>query len=177
MTATEVREPEASAGARNYDHLAYSRAELTDAMREGYAILIDFVMTPDFQSVLDEMRGLPPVQRPGFVVDVLLDADALAERGVVVPDGIMIQRSAFGDRRPTLFAVKRWLPERFKDVWENVNLTFDNEYPDEAVSREAEVAWRAPLPIGFQAQKMADGAPLETVAPDSRGTAKQEEEA
>lgn len=165
MTATTSHRSTVPDDLANYPHLAYSRAELMEAMRSGYDALIDFVDTPEFQSLLAEMRELPAANRPAFVQDVLLNSEALAERGITVPEGVMIQRSAFGDRRPTLFAVKKWLPEKFKDVWENVNLTFDNEYPEEAVSRDADVAWRAPLAIDLQAEKMAQGVALERVSP------------
>ena len=36
-----------------------------------------------------------------------------AARGFTVPEGILIQASAFGDRRPTLFAVKKFLLKKF----------------------------------------------------------------
>jgi len=112
---------------------------------------------------MSEFGELGPSRRPLFVVDVLLNDDELARRGVRVPEGVLIQRSAFGDRRPTLFAVKKFLPSNFRDVWENVNLTFDNKFADESVSRSPEVSWREPLPVGEQARIMATGGDLERV--------------
>jgi hypothetical protein len=71
----------------------------------------------------------------------------LAKRGVERPPDLLIQRSAFGDRRPTLFCVKKWLPPDM--FWENVNITFDNEFDDNAIPRD-ESAWRAPVPVALQ---------------------------
>jgi|SRR5271157_384378 len=146
-----------------YENLSYGRDELAQAMRATYDDLIDFVTTQEFKAVMKEFRDLPSHERPAFVLSVLLDKEELDRRGVHAPDGILIQRSAFGDRRPTLFCVKKYLPERYRDVWQNVNLTFDNEFADESVSRAPEVAWRPPLPIDLQAQVMAAGRDLEDV--------------
>jgi len=146
-----------------YPHLAYSQAELQAVMRTYYDKIIDFITTDAFKALMVEMSELSHRERPVFVHDVLLDNDVLRTRGVTVPDGILIQRSAFGDRRPTLFAVKHFLPERYSNVWQNVNITFDNAYLDEAVSRERDICWRAPLSPDRQAQAMTDGTALEAV--------------
>jgi hypothetical protein len=147
-----------------YNDLAYSQADLQQVMREHYAKIIDFVTSPSFKALMLEMSAMSHTERPGFVADVLLDDAELARRGVVVPEGILIQRSAFGDRRPTLFAVKHFLPEGFNDVWQNVNITFDNEYLDEAVPRSRDICWRPPLEPAHQALAMARNAPLEQQA-------------
>ena len=139
----------------NYAHLDYGSEELETVMREHYDKLIAFVSTPNFKLIFEELMGLQPSQRPAFIQDVLLDEVKLAERGISVPEGILIQRSAFGDRRPTLFAVKHFLPERYRNVWENVNLTFDNEYLNSAVSRHKDACWRAPLEPFAQAAELA----------------------
>jgi len=144
-----------------YPHLAYGPRELALAMRAAYDELIDFVTTPQFKAVMRELDELPSQERPAFVLSVLVNKEQLAMRGVHVPDGILIQRSAFGDRRPTLFCVKKYLPERYSDVWQNVNITFDNEYQDKGVSRNPEICWREPLPVHLQAQIMAHGINLE----------------
>lgn len=94
-----------------YAHLAYSPAELQAAMRTHYDKIIDFVTSEPFKALMEEMSKLSHLARPQFVHDVLLDKAELKRRGVVVPEGILIQRSAFGDRRPTLFAVKHFLPD------------------------------------------------------------------
>jgi hypothetical protein len=143
-----------------YPHLSYGRDELTKAMRATYDELIDFVTKPEFKSIMVELGSLPARKRQSFIVSVLLSTEELAKRGLNVPEGILIQRSAFGDRRPTLFCVKKYLPKKFHDVWQNVNLTFDNEFTDETVSRAPDVAWRQPLPVALQADAMAAGEDL-----------------
>lgn len=151
-----------------YPHLGYSQAQLQAVMRAHYDKIIDFITSEPFKALMEEMSALSHLERPQFVRDVLLDKDALKTRGVTVPAGILIQRSAFGDRRPTLFAVKHFLPENFSDVWQNVNITFDNVYLDSAVSRDRETCWRAPLPPDVQAQAMVEGADLEAIAAGGR---------
>ena len=146
-----------------YPHLGYSQAELQAVMRAHYDKIIDFVTSEPFRTLMAEMSALSHLERPQFVHDVLLDKEELKRRGVVVPDGILIQRSAFGDRRPTLFAVKHFLPEKYTNVWQNVNITFDNVYLDGEVARDRETCWRPPLPPDVQAQSMADGTAQEEV--------------
>jgi len=139
----------------HYAHLDYGADELQRVMSEHYDKLISFVSSLEFRSVFEQLMSLDPRRRPAFIQEVLLDEAALAARGIVVPEGILIQRSAFGDRRPTLFAVKHFLPERYRNVWENVNLTFDNEYADSSVSRDKETCWQAPLEPFAQAAELA----------------------
>jgi hypothetical protein len=146
-----------------YDGLAYEQAELARVMRSNYDDIIGFVTTPEFRRLMEEMSSLHPNDRPQFVFDVLLNDDALAERGIHRPEGMLIQRSAFGDRRPTLFVVKKFLPEEYKDVWQNVNITFDNAFIDESVGRDPATSWRPPLPADAQAAAMAKGLPLESL--------------
>lgn len=118
-------------------------------MRRGYDRIIEFVTSPAFRAVHGELMSLPPKSRPRFVSEVLLNDDELRKRGVERPPDLLIQRSAFGDQRPTLFCVKKWLPRELHMFWENVNITFDNEYDDDAVPRDG-TAWRPPLPVGIQ---------------------------
>jgi hypothetical protein len=61
--------------------------------------------------------------------------------------------------------VKKFLPVKFHAAWENVNLTFDNEYNDKDVSRDPAVAWRKPLPVSLQNALIAEHIDLES-APD-----------
>ncbi|WP_411958314.1 hypothetical protein [Paracoccus homiensis] len=130
-------------------------------MREHYDKIIDFITTDSFKQLMLEMSTLSAIERPKFVAEVLINSDELKSRGVIVPDGILIQRSAFGDRRPTLFAVKHFLPDEYADVWQNVNITFDNEYVDSQVARDRETCWRKPLKPSEQASLMAEGQSLE----------------
>jgi hypothetical protein len=147
-----------------YTNLSYGRIELARVMREAYDQLIDFITRPAFQKTLNDLYDLDSHKRPSFVASVLLDEKELAKRDIQVPEGIMIQRSAFGDRRPTLFCVKKYLPDRYSDTWENVNITFDNSFPDDSVSRAPEYAWREPLPVNLQTEVMARGGDLEQIS-------------
>ena len=150
-----------------HEKLEFSRDELKQAMREGYDDLIAFFLSEQFQAVWSELRELPRIARYKFIKEILLNPERLQrEYGVHIPDGIMIQRSAFGDGRPTLFCMKKYLPEKFHSVWENVNLTFDEKYADEEVSRAPEKAWQAPVMPDVQALLVAAGVPLSEV-PDS----------
>lgn len=149
----------------HYPNLSFGRAELEAAMRSTYDELIAFVSQPSFRAIHAEMYALPPSERPSFVNRVLLNPAELERRGVTIPLGVLIQTSAFGDRRPTLFAVKKFLPERFHAAWENVNLTFDNEYEDHEVSRDPKMAWRKPLPVAEQNKLIASKVNLDE-APD-----------
>jgi hypothetical protein len=146
-----------------YPGLDFDKEELTAVMRQNYDEIIEFILTPEFVSVYNELMSLPPPKRPAFVVSVLLEREELAKRGIVVPDGILIQTSAFGDRRPTLFVVKKFLPKKYHTAWENVNWTFNNWYKDEDVSRATEDAWRPPLPVALQNELISKELDLETV--------------
>jgi hypothetical protein len=146
-----------------YAELNFDRDELSTVMRTTYDELIAFVTTPAFRAVYTELMSLPATGRPAFVNKVLLQRSELSKRGVHVPEGVLLQTSAFGDRRPTLFAVKKFLPLKYHEVWENVNLTFDNPYRDEDVSRLPEDAWRAPLPVSLQNALIARGSDLESI--------------
>ena len=146
-----------------YSNLSYGQDELAQVMRVAYDDLIEFVTTPEFRAVMEELKNLRSEERPAFVLSVLLNTKELTKRKIHTPDGILIQRSAFGDRRPTLFCVKKYLPDKYSNVWQNVNLTFDNQFLDESVSRAPEIAWREPLPVNLQAEAMASGVDLEQI--------------
>ncbi|RST13001.1 hypothetical protein E2C00_16670 [Streptomyces sp. WAC05374] len=146
-----------------YPGLDFGREELSAVMRRTYDELIEFVTTPEFQAVHDELMELQESERPEFVQRVLLDPEELRSRGVMVPSGILIQMSAFGDRRPTLYAVKKFLPEKYHRAWENVNLTFNNSYDESAIPSDAEASWRAPLPVALQNELIAQKVDLRVV--------------
>jgi hypothetical protein len=145
-----------------YPKLDFDRDELSQAMREGYDDLIEFITRPAFQAIYAELMALPAKDRPGFVSSVLLNSDELAARGLDVPDGILIQTSAFGDRRPTLFAVKKFLPKKFHKAWENVNWTFSNDFDLDDIRKDAENSWRPPLPVSLQNALMSSERDLES---------------
>jgi hypothetical protein len=146
----------------NYLGLEFSQAELAHVMRTYYDDLISVVAQDSFQHFYYEMMALPQVERPIFIVTELFDPGGRERRGIHVPDDVLLQTSAFGDRRPTLFAIKKMLPEKFAVAWENVNLTFDNEYDDSTVPRDPEGAWRAPLPIALQNSMLSNGEDLQS---------------
>ena len=130
--------------------------DLYNVMREYYDKLIDFVCDTPFKEVVDEMYALPPKARPEFVKSVILNQDALEQRGIIKPEDIVIQRSAFGDERPTLFVLKAYLPRDHQVAWQNVNITFDQEH-EGAIILDEEKAWRPPLPVPVQAALQALG--------------------
>jgi len=151
----------------NYPGLDFGRVELMRVMREAYDDIIAFVTKPGFRAFYEEMMSLDPKLRPGFISRVLFQPDEMRRRGILVPEGILIQTSAFGDRRPTLFAVKKMMPAKYQMVWENMNLTFNNEFKDDDVSKSDENAWRPPLPVALQNELLARGEDLESVPVES----------
>lgn len=146
-----------------YRGLDFGPEELSTAMRQAYDEIIEFVTTPAFKALHRELMRLPRRERPGFVGRVIMQPDELAKRGVLVPEGMLIETSAFGDRRPTLFVVKKYLPLKFHGAWENVNITFDNEYDDDRISRAPEAAWRSPLPVAVQNAALTGDVDLESL--------------
>jgi len=114
----------------------------------GYDEIIQFVTTPEFNSVYNELMDLSIFDRPKFVVNVLLNDIELQNRGVNKPNNLFIMRTSFGDRRPTLFCIKKWLSRNLDIFWENVTITFDND-SEEKVSDDAS-AWRSPVPVAIQ---------------------------
>jgi len=144
-----------------YAGLDFDRAELSQVMNEYYSHILEFILKPAFQETFAEMMSLEPTLRPRFVSDVWLEPQELERRGLRVPDGILIQTSAFGDRRPTLFVVKKLLPEKYHRAWENVNWTFNNEFKDEDVPNDPESSWRLPLAVSVQNALMSGGFDLQ----------------
>lgn len=98
---------------------------LRDAMAAALGEIEQFVNTAEFQEVLRRLYGLPPQERPAFVSSVLVSKEGLRNSGVEVPEGMVVQRSFFGDQRPTLFCVTKKLPAG--NSWEKVTFTFENE--------------------------------------------------
>ena len=147
----------------HYPDLDFGRTELAGVMRQIYDELIELTLTDAFKAMHAELMSLPKTKRMDFVYGVVCQPEERAKRGVVAADGILFQTSAFGDRRPTLFVIKKFLPERYHGAWENLNITFDNPHDDASVSRDPAMAWRAPLPIGVQSAAMASGIELDSL--------------
>lgn len=91
--------------------------------REGLEEIRDFIITDEFISLLGKLYDLPPEDRDSYVRTILLDPVELRKRGVRTPDGIKIQRSQFGDHRPTIFCVTKLMSDGVRKV----TYTFDNE--------------------------------------------------
>jgi hypothetical protein len=125
-------------------------------MLAGYERLLAVAEAPAFQSLLDDLYRLPAAARPGFVAQVVIDPEERRARRVEVPDDVLVVRSSFGDRRPTLFCLKRYLPADLHRYWQNVNITFDNAVDAERIPSD-ERAWRKPLPAEIQAALITAG--------------------
>ena len=151
-----------------YPNLDFTPRQLRHAMRAACDELIAFVTSKPFARFYRALMALPPSDRPAFVARALFSEEGLCEWRIVIPDGILIQTSAFGDRRPTLFAVKKMMPDRFHCVWENMNLTINNEFKEDDVPTDADSAWRAPLPVRLQNSLIAKGVDLQS-APEHQG--------
>jgi len=79
----------------NYEGLSYDKEELSAIMNKNYNDILDFISQPVFQTLFSEMMILPPNERPKYVHDVWLNSKELENRGLKVPEGILIQTSAF----------------------------------------------------------------------------------
>lgn len=132
------------------------RADIQTAMRAGYDKLISVVETTAFQNVLVELFGLPRKMRPDFVRSVLLTEIGRISRDINLPQDVLLVRSSFGDRRPTLFCLKIYLPQHLWYPWQNVNITFDEFYSDDDIPRD-DRAWRVGLGFDQQAGLIAAG--------------------
>jgi len=150
----------------NYEGLEFDKDELSTAMRLYYNDIVEFITQPPFQALFSEMMAIPAKDRPQYVHDIWLNPAALAAQGLHVPDGILIQTSAFGDRRPTLFVVKKYLPEKYHCAWENVNWTFNNDFAENDVPNDPESSWRLPLSVSVQNALIANECDLQAVPAD-----------
>lgn len=95
------------------------RTEARDALLD----IRDYITTDAFIAMLGELYDLPPEERDEFVRSELLDVEHLATRGILPPAQIKVQRSQFGDHRPTIFCVTRLLSDEVRKV----TYTFDGE--------------------------------------------------
>ncbi len=100
--------------------------------RESLDAITAFVTSEPFLRVMREFSEVPRSQRHDFIRRVLINRDAMAQRGVPVPEDLIIQRSAFEDRRPTIFCVVKHLPEPGKKV----TVTFDEGWEAELLDYE-----------------------------------------
>lgn len=137
--------------------------DLPSAMTGTLDDIIDFVTTPAFRAVVDELNDQPASAWPDFVESVLLDDAELERRGVTVPEDVLIQRSSFGDGRPTLFCVVKYLPEEYRDLWAKMTVTFDRGH-DWADYPAGADAWKEPAHSALLAARMAASSPGERLA-------------
>lgn len=100
--------------------------------RESLDSIATFVTSEPFLRVMREFAEVPRARRHDFIRRVLINRDAMQQRGVHVPEDLIIQRSAFEDRRPTLFCVVKHLPEPEKKV----TVTFDEGWEAELLGYE-----------------------------------------
>ncbi len=100
-------------------------ASLQASMQEAIREIGAFAVRPPFQRLLQDLYGLPESERARFVADVVLNPEERSRRGIELPDGLIIQRSAFADARPTLFCVTKYLPQA-SQPWRKVTVTFDS---------------------------------------------------
>lgn len=76
----------------------------------------EFVYSPKFYPLVQELRSLPIQEHKRFVRDIIINREELVKRGINVPEGMIVQRSVFGDNRPTLFCVTKYLKEGNRKV-------------------------------------------------------------
>lgn len=100
-----------------------SRDAVRNEARAGLEEIRDFITTDAFIEVLREVYDRSPEDRDAFVREVLLDEAQLKSRSIEVPEGMKIQRSQFGDRRPTIFCVTKLMSDGVRKV----TYTFDRE--------------------------------------------------
>ncbi len=134
MLATSNKESSTSAQA------VAKRTSFNPAEVQGSVEAIhEFVSQPGFVNALAELYALPVEERPTFVVDVLLNTDEMAKRGVHAPEDLIVQRSVFEDGRPTLFCVTKYLSDRQRKV----TITFDDPMSKEDLEKLSKARGRA----------------------------------
>ncbi|SUX43966.1 hypothetical protein [Chryseobacterium indoltheticum] len=91
-----------------------------------------FTETEEFKSLVDELKNLPDRNsKYEFVRNVVINKEEQIKRGLIVPEGILVQRSYFVDDRPTLFCVVKYL----KDGKRKMTITFDDDFPKETYTK------------------------------------------
>ncbi|MFC4031849.1 hypothetical protein ACFO3J_10195 [Streptomyces polygonati] len=98
--------------------------ELSRWMSEGLRAIGEYAATEPFQRMYREMSAMSMEDKAHFVRTVLLNPEELDRRGLTPPEGIRIQRSEFGDQRPTVFCVSQALPEGA--LWKRITITYDH---------------------------------------------------
>ncbi|HEY0153941.1 MAG TPA: hypothetical protein VGB92_18155 [Longimicrobium sp.] len=99
--------------------------QLARHVQQALEDITQFVVSPPFERVLAEFAAVPREQRSLFIRSVLINPEELERRGVQIPEGLTVQRSAFEDDRPTLFCVTKYLPD-MGTAKKKVTVTFDD---------------------------------------------------
>jgi hypothetical protein len=90
--------------------------EFIEDMRNSLLDIFNFVNNDSFQALLSDLYNTPLQEQPSFVAKILLNPKELEKRQIQVPSDLIIQRSTFGDGRPTLFCVTKHLKQEGKKV-------------------------------------------------------------
>lgn len=92
----------------------------------------DFTETKEFKDLVNELKTLPDRNaKYDFVRNVVINKNEQEKRGILLPEGMFIQRSYFSDDRPTLFCVVKYL----KDGKRKMTITYDDDIPKEMLNR------------------------------------------
>lgn len=97
-----------------------NKQEMVSVLKE----IDEFAESSKFNSLIKELRALPTFEeKQKFVRNVIINPDEHRKRGIVVPEGMKVQRSYFWDDRPTLFCIVKYL----KDGKRKMTWTFDDD--------------------------------------------------
>lgn len=97
-----------------------NKQEMVSVLKE----IDEFAESPKFKALIKELRDLPSFkEKQKFVRDVIINPEEHKKRGIVVPEGMKVQRSYFWDNRPTLFCIVKYL----KDGKRKMTWTFDDD--------------------------------------------------
>ncbi|WP_299955360.1 hypothetical protein [uncultured Modestobacter sp.] len=100
-----------------------TREAVRNEARAGLEEIRDFITTDEFITLLGDLYDRAPEDRDEFVRTELLDSARLRARNITIPEGMKIQRSQFGDNRPTIFCVTKLMPDGVRKV----TYTFDSD--------------------------------------------------
>lgn len=99
-----------------------TRDAIRGEAKEALLAIREYITTDAFVAMLTELYELDPERRDEFVRTELLDPARLKARNIEPPPGVKVQRSQFGDDRPTVFCVTKLMSDRVRKV----TYTFDS---------------------------------------------------
>lgn len=100
--------------------------EIQLLIQKGIEDIGEFISTPEFDILVNELYATSRNERAAFVIDEILDIEKMKDRNIKVPADMKIQRSHFDDERPTLFCVTKYIDGAYP--WHKVTITFDNDF-------------------------------------------------